>query len=476
MNTSATLNSAAVSQPTLWGLTPTQLHDRFWAARGVQVVRQGEPSEIVDHAELFLLTDARTLAIFKLMRSVDVLSWLKPDILYVRLHDERERRYQERVLTGDDGAFVRFERRYGGSDARLARVVLTTDRRLAQLWQSCTGVQEAWHALRLEVDRDNRSVVSQHGRVFDRSSSTEVALFLRELALRWRQPDSTIDRPRSIRPGLWADPDSIIDAGAALTGNIWVGAGRTLGADVSAVGPGILWDDPARRPAVSDIQWLEIEPAPDTTRPVNPRKMASLSRVTKRMFDITFALVALLLTSWIYPLVMLAIWLEDGGPFFFAHRRETMGGREFSCIKFRSMRKDADRIKSQLAGKNEADGPQFFMEEDPRLTRVGRFIRKSYIDELPQFINVLLGHMSVVGPRPSPRSENQFCPPWREARLSIRPGITGLWQVKRTRRKGLDFQEWIRYDLEYVENLSWRLDLVIILATIRQFIRGVLRS
>ncbi len=87
----------------------------------------------------------------------------------------------------------------------------------------------------------------------------------------------------------------------------------------------------------------------------------------------------------------------------------------------------------------------------PRLTRVGRLIRKYNLDELPQFFNVLVGDMSVVGPRPSPRKENQYCPPWREARLSVRPGITGLWQVKRTRRTGSDFQEWIKYDIEYVE-------------------------
>lgn len=117
-----------------------------------------------------------------------------------------------------------------------------------------------------------------------------------------------------------------------------------------------------------------------------------------------------------------------------------------------------------------ADGPQFFMEHDPRLTRIGRFLRMSNLDELPQFFNVLVGHMSIVGPRPSPRSENQYCPPWREARLSVRPGITGLWQVKRSRVQGLDFQEWIRYDIEYVENMSWRLDLWIIAQTVLQMI------
>ena len=158
--------------------------------------------------------------------------------------------------------------------------------------------------------------------------------------------------------------------------------------------------------------------------------------------------------------------IEDGWPPFFAHRRETLGGQQFPCLKFRSMRRDAERIKAELVRENMADGPQFFIKNDPRLTRIGRLLRKTQLDEIPQFVNVLLGHMSVVGPRPSPLSENQYCPAWREARLSVRPGLTGLWQVRRTRRRGLDFQEWIRFDLEYVERASWRLDLWIIWRTI----------
>jgi lipopolysaccharide/colanic/teichoic acid biosynthesis glycosyltransferase len=140
------------------------------------------------------------------------------------------------------------------------------------------------------------------------------------------------------------------------------------------------------------------------------------------------------------------------------------------------MGKDAEQIKSELLSENQADGPQFYIEDDPRLTRVGRVLRKYHLDELPQFFNVLLGQMSVVGPRPSPFSENQYCPPWREARLSVRPGITGLWQVKRTRRSGTDFQEWIKYDIEYVENRNWRMDLMIIWKTIVLLARKVTRS
>ena len=116
------------------------------------------------------------------------------------------------------------------------------------------------------------------------------------------------------------------------------------------------------------------------------------------------------------------------------------------------------------------------MENDPRLTKVGAFTRKYNLDELPQFWNVLTGDMSIVGPRPSPKKENQFAPAWREARLSVRPGITGLWQTRRTRRAGTDFQEWIRYDIEYVEDASLWLDMKIIWRTVMQIVRKSSRN
>src|SRR5690606_11125506 len=264
---------------------------------------------------------------------------------------------------------------------------------------------------------------------------------------------------------------------ARLVGPVWVGAGRTLDEKVAVIGPAIVWDDPAARPATDAIQWLNLEP---TEPPPDPARadVPPMGRAFKRLLDIVMSIIALALTCWLYPLVALAIWIEDGRPIFFSHKRETMGGREFGCIKFRSMRKDAEKMKDELKQKNVADGPQFFVkpEEDPRLTRVGKIIRKYDIDELPQFINVLLGHMPVVGPRPSPYSENQFCPAWREARLSVRPGITGLWQIKRTRRAGADFQEWIKYDLEYVEKMSIWLDLKIIWATVMMILRKASRS
>ena len=106
------------------------------------------------------------------------------------------------------------------------------------------------------------------------------------------------------------------------------------------------------------------------------------------------------------------------------------------------------------------------------MTRVGRWLRKTHLDEVPQFFNVLFGHMSLVGPRPSPDDENQYCPAWRDTRLSVRPGITGLWQLNRTRGPGEDFQEWIKYDIEYVQRASTWLDLNIMVKTAWIILRG----
>jgi lipopolysaccharide/colanic/teichoic acid biosynthesis glycosyltransferase len=461
---------------TIWGLDPLQLHARYWAAHGVQVVRQGEPSQIVKHAELFLLIDPRTLALFQLSPMMETLNWVKPQVFFVRLHDDRERGYRERVVTDEVGRFVRFQRLYDASeDFRLARVVLTPDREIAQLWQSAPDPLSGWRRLRRFIPRIERVTASVKGSVYDRNVDREVATFLRDLIQKWKRPDQTIVRAERVEAEVWRDPRSIIESGAKFIGPVWVGAGRRVDALNTVIGPAVVWDDPATRPQTEAIQWLEIEPTEIPPTPL-PRASTIFDRVFKRLFDLAFAGVAVLLTLPLYPFIILAIWLEDGRPFFFAHRRETKGGVEFPCVKFRSMRKDAEQIKEQLRGRNQADGPQFFMENDPRLTRVGKVLRKYHLDELPQFFNVLAGHMSIVGPRPSPFKENQYCPPWREARLSVRPGVTGLWQVKRTRRAGTDFQEWIKYDIEYVEKRNGWLDLKIILQTATQILRKVTRS
>jgi lipopolysaccharide/colanic/teichoic acid biosynthesis glycosyltransferase len=186
----------------------------------------------------------------------------------------------------------------------------------------------------------------------------------------------------------------------------------------------------------------------------------------KRGLDFIVALLLLLFLAPLWPLIFLAIKLDSAGPVFFLHSREGLDGREFGCIKFRTMRADADQIQRELADANVVDGPQFKIDDDPRITRVGKWLRLSNIDELPQLINVLRGEMSLVGPRPSPFRENQICAPWRRARLSVRPGITGLWQICRADRDEGDFHQWIYYDVLYVRHFSFRLDVKILLATL----------
>jgi lipopolysaccharide/colanic/teichoic acid biosynthesis glycosyltransferase len=452
--------------PSVWGLNPTQLHDRFWASRGVQVVRQGERSEIVAGADLFLLTDPRLLAVFSLWHFVQSIWWDKTDLICIRLHDTRDHGYRERIVADAAGQLIGFRRYYRSSDPRLARVVVTRNRELAWLWQQSTSPREAWLTLKRATQRRDRTVASARASVYDRLEDDEVMEFVRRLVQDWKRPDTTIQRPLRNNAGVWADRESTVAEDVRFIGPVWVGAGRNLAEQATVIGPAVLWDNPKARPAIESLRWDEIQPAGQITRTIRPRQRSSFSRAAKRGFDFVMAVIGLAITVPFYPLVMLAVWLEDGRPFFFAHRRETTGGKEFPCLKFRSMRNDAEAEKLRLQKVNKADGPHFYFESDPRLTRVGRFLRATNIDELPQLWNVLLGQMSLVGPRPSPYSENQFCPAWREARLSMRPGITGLWQVSRTRKHGLDFQEWIKFDIEYVENAGWALDLSILWQTV----------
>lgn len=466
------------SQPrTIWGLDAVQLHSRYWASFGVQVVRQGEPSEIVPHAELYLLTDPRSMPLFRMSDVMDVLNWVGPQALFIRVHDTRERSYRERILTDRGDRFVKFQRIYESAD-RLARVVLTPEREIAQLWMSSPDPIAGWRRMRHFVRRPERAVLSVNGNVFDRTSNEEIAGFMQALVKCWKRPDSTIARVKNAVRGkdvaIWIDPEAKVHPKARLIGNVWIGAGRELTAETTVVGPTIVWDDPTKRPQTEKLEWLTIEPLEAMPDP-QPANVKSSYRFAKRIFDLCFALFAILITFPLWPLIMLAIWIEDGRPFFFAHRRESLDGNEFGCLKFRSMRNGAESMVASLKEKNKSDGAHVYIENDPRVTRIGRFLRKSNLDELPQFINVLMGDMSIVGPRPSPRKENQFAPGWREARLSVKPGITGLWQISRTRRAGSDFQEWIKYDLEYVETCSFWLDIKILYKTIEQMLLKRLR-
>lgn len=464
--------------PTVWGLSSVALHDRYWAGKGVQVVRAGEKVELDTGAELYLMIDPQTLAMFDLRPLLDRLYWAVSRLAIVRLAESQSTGYREVVVVGENQNFVRFERHYSGVVNRLTRVALTTDVRIARHW-AWSDEGTSWKRLRREFG-DVGTILSARGKLFDSADAASVNRFTMDVIRLWSKPDATIPNIEEVSEGVWAPAGTRVDPSVRFVGPSWIGAGRTVEPGESVLGPAALWDDPSTRFEAPQPEWQDIEPtaerrqaapaqAPGSTRAAAPNRGSRLYPPFKRAFDIAFALGILAATLPLYPLIMIAIWIEDGAPFFFAHKRETRGGREFGCLKFRSMRKDAEKIKEQLkaAKANQADGPQFFMENDPRLTKVGKFLRATNLDELPQFVNVLTGDMSVVGPRPSPRAENQYSPSWRESRLSVRPGITGLWQVSRTRQAGTDFQEWIKYDLQYVENVRFSEDVRIILATFR---------
>ena len=186
----------------------------------------------------------------------------------------------------------------------------------------------------------------------------------------------------------------------------------------------------------------------------------------KMLVDMAVSGLALLVLSPVLAVIAVLIKMDSEGPVLYVDQREGLSGTVFPCLKFRTMRVGADLRQRELLAKNDVDGPQFKLEKDPRLTRLGRWLRPMSLDELPQLVNIVLGHMSLVGPRPSPFRENQTCVPWREARLSVRPGITGLWQVCRHDRPEGDFHQWIYFDLLYVQHMSLWLDLKIVIATV----------
>jgi lipopolysaccharide/colanic/teichoic acid biosynthesis glycosyltransferase/NDP-sugar pyrophosphorylase family protein len=192
-----------------------------------------------------------------------------------------------------------------------------------------------------------------------------------------------------------------------------------------------------------------------------PTSRRRLYLSAKRAFDIAFATLGLVTSTPLLALVALAIRLESPGAVIFRQRRCGQYGREFTMYKFRSMVANAEELKRVLV--NEVDGPMFKITADPRITRVGSFLRATNLDELPQLWNVLRGDMSLVGPRPLSMDEMRYNPRWRDIRLSVRPGLTGLWQVEAHSK--VSFADWIRWDLYYVPNLSPWLDLKILLKT-----------
>jgi exopolysaccharide biosynthesis polyprenyl glycosylphosphotransferase len=197
----------------------------------------------------------------------------------------------------------------------------------------------------------------------------------------------------------------------------------------------------------------------------------SLGLMVKRALDAVCAGVALILLAPVFLIIAIAIKLESSGPVFFGQERVGLGRRKFRMWKFRSMVSDAEAQLPALESLNEVQGAAFKIKDDPRVTRVGRMLRKLSLDELPQLLNVLIGQMSLVGPRPLPVRDVERIPNgWQLRRFSMKPGITCLWQVNG--RHKIDFDHWMELDLQYIDNWSPALDLEILLKTVPAVLRG----
>lgn len=182
----------------------------------------------------------------------------------------------------------------------------------------------------------------------------------------------------------------------------------------------------------------------------------------KRLLDILCSFLLLVISIPLFFIIAILIKIDSKGPVFFLQKRCGRNRKEFFMYKFRTMVKDAETLKKGL--KNEMDGPMFKLKNDPRITQVGRILRKLSLDELPQLLNVLKGEMSLVGPRPLADEEMVGDDIWREIRLSVRPGMTGLWQIMG--RDSGKFSDWITYDTEYVQKRSLFMDIKILFLTI----------
>jgi exopolysaccharide biosynthesis polyprenyl glycosylphosphotransferase len=203
---------------------------------------------------------------------------------------------------------------------------------------------------------------------------------------------------------------------------------------------------------------------------LQPPVFEGIDFAVKRGFDAVAASALLLFLSPLLLSISLAVKLTSRGPLLYRSRRPGIGGFPFDCLKFRTMRSNAEDMQDELERLNEASGPLFKIRDDPRLTPVGRFLRRFSLDELPQLVNVLRGQMSLVGPRPLPQRDFERLEDWHKKRYLVLPGVTGLWQV--SGRSELDFDDLVRLDFLYLERWSVFLDLTILLKTIPAVIKG----
>ncbi len=272
-------------------------------------------------------------------------------------------------------------------------------------------------------------------------------------------------RESLLHPGARVEQNSRVE-GCVLTADTVVTSGQAL-REVVTIPEGL----DVGELDLADAELLIQGVAASAGRYAQSHLRYLLYRTCKRGLDLAAALAGLVVLSPLFVAVALAIRMTSPGPVFFRQRRCGRHGREFMMVKFRTMVKDAENMQAQLRPLNEVDGPVFKMENDPRSTTLGRFMRKYSIDEMPQLWNVLKGEMSLVGPRPLAAKEMRFCSAWRDVRLKVRPGITGLWQI--SGRSKSSFHDWIRLDIEYVQERSLFRDLQILFKTLSVVIRAL---
>jgi lipopolysaccharide/colanic/teichoic acid biosynthesis glycosyltransferase len=459
--------TTVLERPRVWGLAAAEVLDSWWRSQGVQWVRRGEGAAIRGQADLYLLTEPEQGVMFDLRLLVPSLTWNRPSVTRIRLISERGDDYRERIVTGDRGGVIGIRREYWRETAGSQRLILTASATIARRWSQAADRRAAWLELRGSGSWSRSDHHRIQGESFRIGEAAQEGLLLSEIIGRWSDPDRAVDGISMVAPGVWmleGDRPSETDV---LVGPAWIGT-RVEGSEpLRVVGPA--WSADAAEPS-TPARTIEIGEVREAHRSVATRAAGSSEiryDAIKRLIDVGASLTGLIVLSPILLAVAVAVLVDDGWPIVFGHERQTRAGRSFRCLKFRTMRRGAEALAEKYRKQNVCDGPQVYIADDPRVTRVGRVLRKYHLDELLQLVNVLSGDMSLVGPRPSPDRENRLCPAWRDARLSVRPGITGLWQVCRTRQPGLDFQEWIQFDTQYVKSRSLSLDCWIIWRTLR---------
>lgn len=330
---------------------------------------------------------------------------------------------------------------------------------------SITEFDHAAACERMRVDRNQSklSVLLVSGSA--NGSSTSLESLAAAIAGRLRMTD-TVGRIRSALLGVllpdtplqgaWRVRDIIVDLGAEV--------GWTLECEI------LVYPDDTPPQAITtpdsygDGRSADREPMPVHLNGGAEALFAQPIPWWKRACDIAGASLGLMVATPIIGAAALAVVATSRGGAFYVQEREGHGGRRFKIYKIRTMKAGADRLKDSLRSTSEQDGPAFKLTRDPRVTRIGSFLRKTSIDELPQLLNVLRGDMSLVGPRPLQVDESLKCEPWQRQRLTVRPGLTCIWQVKG--RNVVPFDEWIRMDLAYARRRTWCQDLSLIVQTI----------